>query len=336
MAWWDGAGADRLAHDREIVAEVQPGLRHEIQPDSSMALVGDFLVTTRSGAEHRIPTTLKFPADYPAHEPSVHEPSTRFPHEPDRHFYQDSDQCCLWLDVESQWDPTDPNALRVILDQLLTFYHRQLMMEAGVVDVFPGPQRGHGGFGYLDYLKDVWGTDDATLRRLRFAIAGKQEPKSACPCGSGRQYRRCHLGAVTRFRQKASPFTLGQLVSMLGAMPMRTSKRERLGRTASARLLPCAGPGHVTSANMAHPSALELTDVDGIAAPTGVEGGSLGCDGAGPGLARYRSCIRDNGRWRGSRPPHAAPPLRFRQPTHADRCGTSCYGRCPPRPRRSR
>lgn len=57
------------------------------------------------------------------------------------------------------------------------------------------------------------------LRRMRFALAAREEPKGACPCGSGQQYRRCHQGVVTRFRQKANPFTLGQLISILNSMP---------------------------------------------------------------------------------------------------------------------
>lgn len=221
MSWWEGNGAERLKHDEEIVGEVQPRLVHHARPDGLMSLVGDFVIGTRSGAEHRIPTLILFPPDYPVSEPVAFETSERFaPHHSDRHFYPNGG-CCLWLDIESPYDPADPDGLRVVLDQLLVFYHRQLMMEAGVVDVFPGPQRGHGGFGYLDYLKESWATDDATVRRLRFALAGKQDPKSVCPCGSGRQYRRCHQGHVTRFRQKSSPQTLAQLVSIL---EMRTQK----------------------------------------------------------------------------------------------------------------
>jgi hypothetical protein len=192
-----------------------------------MSLVGDFVVGTRSGAEHPIPTLLLFPPDYPKSQPSTFETAGRFaPYDIDRHFYPDGG-CCLWLDIESPYDAGDPDGLRVVLDQLLAFYHRQLMIEAGVVDAFPGPQRGHGGFGYVDYLKEAWSTDEPTLRRLRFALAGKQDPKSICPCGSGRQYRRCHQGAVTRFRQKASSFTLGQLVNILSTSP---SARDTGGR----------------------------------------------------------------------------------------------------------
>lgn len=218
MSWWEGAGATRLARDKAIVAEVQPALRHEVRVDGEMALVGDFLLTTRVGVDHRIPTRIDFPATYPEREPTAYEVGGLFKKDIDRHFYSDTGACCLWLDVESPWRRDDPQALRVFLDQLLIFYHRQVMIEARVVDAFPGPQRSHGGYGYLDYLKERWAMTDAEVRRMRFALANQANPKAPCGCGSGTSYRRCHQGEVTRFLQRARPDIVSQFVTVLDGM----------------------------------------------------------------------------------------------------------------------
>jgi hypothetical protein len=182
-----------------------------------MALVGDYVLITTAGVEHRISTRIDFPDHYPAEEPEAFATGNRFPHEADRHFYPGGG-CCLWLPVESGWQSDDPDALRAFLDQLGIFYYRQLMLDAGVTDVWPGPQRGHGAQGYLDALAERWGMRADQARRMRRALAGKVNRNTPCPCGSGIRYRRCHQGFITRFIQRTDPKHLVQYVVALDSL----------------------------------------------------------------------------------------------------------------------
>ncbi len=213
--WWEGRLAARFEHDKAIVAEVQPRLRHEVGPYGAMTLVGDVVVKTVSGTPNRIPTRIDFPDDYPRNEPVAHEVGNLFPHDGDHHFSYSSDQCCLWLDAASPWSPRDPDALRMFLEQLAIFYHRQLMMKADPTLHFPGPWWGHGGEGYLQYLEQEWGLARPVLRRLALGFRGRLYGKAPCPCGSRRQYRRCHQPTIDRFRGRASKSSLEQLVVLL-------------------------------------------------------------------------------------------------------------------------
>lgn len=215
MRWYEGAGAARLEHDKQIVADAQPGLRHILAPDGQMTLQGPFVVRTDSGVPHSIETRIDFPNDYPTDEPVAHEIGGRFKHDGNHHFSYESDQCCLWLDVASPWSPRDPAALGQFLDQLAIFYHRQLQMEADPSLPFPGPAAGHGGLGYIEHLQERWEMSRAALRRMRFALAGQTNPKARCPCGSGRRYRKCHQGEITTFLQKANRASVDQMLELL-------------------------------------------------------------------------------------------------------------------------
>lgn len=217
MDWWkEGAGRARLLHDRSIVAEVQPGLRHEVQADGHMALVGDVVVITRSGIRHAIPSRIDFPADYPLREPRAHEVSGLFEHTTARHFYNTPDDlCCLWLDVETPWRRRDPEALRMLLTELAIFYHRQLVYDANPSAGWPGPEQPHGAEAYELYLKTRWRMPDWILRRMSRALAREVYRNARCPCGSRRRYRHCHQQEVLRFLNRAGPNDVEQLVAGL-------------------------------------------------------------------------------------------------------------------------
>jgi hypothetical protein len=128
-------------------------------------------------------------------------------------------KCCLWLDVASPWARTDPDGLRMFLDQLALFYERQLIMALNPEASWPGGGWGHNEHGYIEYLRREWGLSDAAMRRMASAFASRRHTKSSCPCGSGRQYRRCHLAKVEQFRSRAHRPTLTRLVAVLEGRP---------------------------------------------------------------------------------------------------------------------
>lgn len=215
--WWDGVGSRRLEHDRTIVEQEQPGLKYEEQEDV-LALMGDVVIYTASGIPNRTPTLIVFPPEYPAREPIAFEPTERFPHDGDHHFWNNG-RCCLWLDVATPWNPKDPDSLRMFLDQLALFYERQLIMSKDPTAPWPGGGWGHNENGYIEFLRQEWGLSDAAIRRMASALAGRRHNASPCPCGSHRQYRKCHRSQVDQFRSKAYPPTLARLVALLEGRP---------------------------------------------------------------------------------------------------------------------
>ena len=211
--WWEGAGSARLERDRAIVAGEQPGLLF-VERDGIMTLEGEVVIRSASGIPDRTPTLIVFPPEYPAKEPVAFEPTERFRHDGPHHFWTNG-KICLWLDVATPWNPKDPNGLRMFLDQLTLFYERQLIMARDPTASWPGGGWGHNEDGYIEYLRQEWGLSDDVIRRMASALAGRRHNASPCPCGSRRQYRKCHRSQVDQFRSKAHPPTLARLVNLL-------------------------------------------------------------------------------------------------------------------------
>jgi len=204
VRWFEGAGAARLEHDKAVVAEDQPNLRYDVRQDESLSLVGEVTFRLRHGGPQTIPTRIDFPEDYPEREPRAYQTPRRFPRDGVHHFYDDG-QACLWLDVETRWRPRDPDALRIFLDQLCLFYLRQLAMEANPKLAFPGPARGHGALGYIEYLEERLRMPRRTLPRMLPAMSGGVYRNAPCPCGRRVRYRKCHRDAIRHFREGVDP-----------------------------------------------------------------------------------------------------------------------------------
>ena len=205
MSWYEGPGASRLDHDREIVAS-RPELVLDfvITPNGRMTLVGTVTVTLPSRVAYPIGTRVEFPRNYPRSEPRAFEASGRFKHTADRHFYGNG-QACLWLDeFESKWRPDDPDALGTFLDELLAFYLRQLVFDANPSAGYPGPWRGHGDVGLVEHLEEVINLPAEALPRMWRAIAGGVYRNAPCPCGRRFRYRKCHRNRVRAFREHLS------------------------------------------------------------------------------------------------------------------------------------
>jgi len=210
------AGRARLAHDEEVARHHQPGLRYEAGADGAPHLVGVVRIVTVSGIPHEIGTTIEFPEGYPIDEPLAFEVGTRFPHDPDHHFFQDTQRVCLWLDVASRWRPHDPDALAEFITELGTFYYRLLQMESNPGMPFPGPSFAHGwNPAYREHLAQVLRMAPGQIPRMRHALAGNLARRAWCPCRSNRRYEHCHRDVVGQFRSRMSPERLRNLIADL-------------------------------------------------------------------------------------------------------------------------
>jgi hypothetical protein len=190
---------------------MQPQMAYVEADDGTPFIKGDFIVKSDVGYPNRIPTEIHFPGDYPRSEPWAVQTPARFRYEADRHFYA-SGRCCLWLPVQSPWRRRDPNAFRSFVDQLVIFYHRQLVMDANPGSAFPGPQWDHGADGYIAYFATEWRLPRGAIRRILSGPA----PTQPCPCGSGKGFVQCHQAWASRFRRLAGPEMTALVIARLG------------------------------------------------------------------------------------------------------------------------
>ena len=110
----------------------------------------------------------------------------------DLHFYPDG-ACCLGLQILADRRTT----LKEFMDELvIPFFYRLSYTDVhgvGAARQCLWAAYSHGDQGLREYLSDI--TDIASHHLGRNDI---------CACGSGRKYKRCHLGEVDRFKQAPS------------------------------------------------------------------------------------------------------------------------------------
>ena len=190
-------GAERLTQDRALIRRDYPDLKYGLNfRTRGVFLDGTITLKAECGIPTRIKTRVIFPDDYPLHEPVAYDAADMFPHIADRHFFKDGG-CCLWLPVESEWNPQDETTLFHFLDQLSTFFERQLIYDASPVKIWPWGERGHKHrlTGYIEFVQDALGGGDASLfSKFEGLLSGREQidPTSPCPCGRVKKFKYCH------------------------------------------------------------------------------------------------------------------------------------------------
>lgn len=194
--WYARDDGARLSHDRALVARGYPELDLRVDAERRRVTLEGHVVLKEatSGIPTRLATRIEFPPDYPAREPVAFEVGGRFPRGGDRHINEDDGSCCLWLPPKSKWNSADPDALEDFLNEVASFFERQLVYEAS--GQWPGSQWDHGLAGYAEFVLEQLDGSSAVLDVL--ATTGEPGPNARCPCGNGRKYKRCHSAAVAR------------------------------------------------------------------------------------------------------------------------------------------
>jgi hypothetical protein len=203
-AWYErGEGVARLAHDRALVLREYPTLGFRIDEESgSVHLEGNLVYRAACGIPTEVPVRVDFPQDYPLHEPRALDVAGRFEHSLDRHFATDDGVCCLWLRPMSRWDALDPDTLLTFLDEVVIFFHRQLVYDAGGQVEWPGPQYGHRLDGYEQWITEEFGDEGALSIFIPILKSHRKIGRNErCPCGSGRKFKKCHNEKVEQIRR---------------------------------------------------------------------------------------------------------------------------------------
>jgi hypothetical protein len=201
VRWFErDEGDERLRRDRALIRHDYPDLKYGLNARLKMVFL-DGAITLRAecGVRTRIKTRLMFGDFYPQYEPIAYETGNMFQHTANRHFYSDG-ACCLWLPIESQWNPQGATALHSFLDQVSTFFERQLILDASPDKRWAWGQRGHGIEGYLEFIQDELGGDSSIVSNFAGLLSGSKEIalSSDCPCHSGKKYKYCHAATVAR------------------------------------------------------------------------------------------------------------------------------------------
>lgn len=187
-------GEARLARDRALIRHDYSGLKYVLNHRQRRVLLdGTITLKAECGIPTRIKTRVVFNAGYPDYEPAAYETGHLFPHDADRHFYKNGG-CCLWLPVESQWRPRDPDGLHKFLDQVSTFFERQLIYDASPEKVWPWGERGHGIEGYIEFVQEALDGDAVLVSKFTGLLSGRErvDPASPCPCGRDKKFKYCH------------------------------------------------------------------------------------------------------------------------------------------------
>lgn len=197
-------GEERLERDRALLSRRHPGLVISVV-DSRVEANGAIDIVIE---EHEICLRylirLVFPDNYPEAAPDAYDSADVFKHVPDRHFYS-SGKCCLWVDVNPRWSPSDPNGLCHFIDEQVTvFFVRQWLYDEG--QGWVGPAHSHGWLAYVEYAIEKNVTLNQLIALLP-ALRGWDEGHRPCPCGSSERYWLCHREFVVSFRQ-AGPDSL--------------------------------------------------------------------------------------------------------------------------------
>lgn len=197
-------GEERLAHDRTLIERDYPTLKYGLNYRLRRVFL-DGTITLRAvcGIPTQIKTRIIFPDEYPEHEPMAYETGDMFPHIADRHFYPDGG-CCLWLPVESEWRPREETTLHNFLDQVSTFFERQLIYDASPEKRWAWGERGHGIKGFIEFIQEALGGDASLVNNFAGLLSGREEinPASDCPCDSGKRFKYCHAKRIAKLIER--------------------------------------------------------------------------------------------------------------------------------------
>jgi hypothetical protein len=225
------AGQVRLARDRAVVTELQPGLRYE-ERDGALGLVGDVVIRTTSGIPLRTPLQIDFPDDYPQTEPSARDVAQRFlPHDADHHFI--GDKLCLWVGIESRFRSDDPDGLRKFLTEVSVQLMRNFVWEDDPAGGYPGAARPHGPTAaYVEIVSEALRLPKSVVPRMWSALGGQVGRNTRCPCGSGVRYRNCCRRLVDRFRRAHTADDVALAAAVLRRSMRRADLMQEKGASA--------------------------------------------------------------------------------------------------------
>jgi hypothetical protein len=168
------------------------GLRVTQADTFPVVVEGRFVIDGPQGPFDAYQVRIEFSEAFPLSSPQVFETGGRVPWEIDRHVFSDGHAC---LEVWPVWRARNPTAtVRTVLNgPVRNFLLSQSVFEA--TTKWPFGEYAHGDAGQRDALREILRAptpnDEDLLWRV-YALLSPPRRQNACPCRSGRLYRRCH------------------------------------------------------------------------------------------------------------------------------------------------
>ncbi|MEX1028160.1 MAG: SEC-C metal-binding domain-containing protein [Candidatus Paceibacterota bacterium] len=189
---WHSITPERWRREQEIASEILDECRAEIGSDGLACIRGVFNLYSQHGHLYEaVSLRIVYPTNFPARNqpPSVYLESHRDRWEKERNSHIESDwKLCLFVPAESGITFAADTSLNELFAVIHTFllkeriYQQRLIeknLRGGVAE-WPGPDRSHGIEGIREAIQEIGGV-------------GRND---ACPCGSGKKFKKCHLGKL--------------------------------------------------------------------------------------------------------------------------------------------
>ena len=201
------AHSSRWRLDEAYLAEHEPGLALLVDgPGGRATITGTLHAPRLDGRMLPFELIFRYPGQDPYQLPDVYDDAGRFPREPDRHIEQ-TGRLCLWLPVTApitEFQRT--GGLAVLFDHTRDFLTRQLTYETrqhhGLHPYWTGPEWPHGDDAYTVWAKETLAglTGRQIARLAQTAVGPPLALGTRCPCGSKREFARCHRTTVRTLR----------------------------------------------------------------------------------------------------------------------------------------
>lgn len=214
------SGRVRLQHDREILRELLPAVKYKVPRGDLVEAEGVVsMMAPKSKIVTDVPTRIVFGKHYPVEGPSAFVLGSMFaPHDMTRHFMVDGSCCLTLLGVDDIWDAQERDALVPWVEQLVLYYHRQLIFDR--TGRWPGPARPHGRAAYVQHLLETLLDRELIEAFLRFRSAPTTSfSASLCPCKSQKSFAECHAPLFLKLVTQLRGISDDVLSTALNALP---------------------------------------------------------------------------------------------------------------------
>lgn len=204
-----------LADFSAAVAEHQPELAVTTWTDC-VVLTGNLVVSGPDGPFDAYQIQVAIPPIFPWQEPVVFEIGGRIPKIADRHVFEDNENCCLGVWEEWLFKSPDRSASSFLTGPLHDYFLSQCWYEA--TSEWPFGDRSHGSLGVLEGFCDLLGiTVDRQQAVSHLKLLARENIKGhvACPCGSGKRLRNCHIIKFTDLREWMLPFMAQRMLDRI-------------------------------------------------------------------------------------------------------------------------
>ncbi len=206
--FWQECDPAFYANTRSEIETNYPTLhfrsRHRI-----VILSGSFPVCDEQGVIDYFIIEIELPKNFPRQLPIVREIGERIPRIADRHMFTNGVAC---LFVQEDWWLSHPNGyslLEFLGGPVRNFFVGQSMVELRLG--WPLGERAHGIRGILECYAELTGAPNLEIAEgyLQLLARDKFNGRLACPCGSGKMIRHCHLPMLLNLHFKI-PWTVSR------------------------------------------------------------------------------------------------------------------------------